>query len=192
MENKLAGMTQGNFSVSEYFLKIKALCAEISKLDTDEPVSDARLRRYLIRGLRKDFMPFISSIQGWANQPSIVELENLLSNQEALMKQMFNSSSKSFSQVEDILYTKDQGKNNFSTKHSSSNNKQSKIEGQSMGNSKACYRCGKLGQIKRDCRVKVVCSRCGKSGHIKQNCRVNLTGAGANVAHEASEFEQPK
>jgi len=36
-----------------------------------------------------------------------------------------------------------------------------------------------------------VCSRCGKSGHIKQNYRVNLTGAGANVAHEASEFEQP-
>nr|DAD29955.1 TPA_asm: hypothetical protein HUJ06_031423 [Nelumbo nucifera] len=53
-------------------------------------VSDARLRRYLIRGLRKEFMPFISSIQGWAKQPSIIELENLLFNQEALKEQMLH------------------------------------------------------------------------------------------------------
>ncbi|XP_012833994.1 PREDICTED: uncharacterized protein LOC105954855 [Erythranthe guttata] len=30
LENNLAGMTQGNLSISEYFLKIKPLCAEIS------------------------------------------------------------------------------------------------------------------------------------------------------------------
>ena len=35
-------------------------------------------------------MPFITSIQGWANQPSVEELENLLSSQEALAKQMNN------------------------------------------------------------------------------------------------------
>ena len=51
-------------------------------------MSNARFRRYLICGLWKEFMPFISSIQGWVNQPSITELENLLSNQEALMKQI--------------------------------------------------------------------------------------------------------
>ncbi|KAA8540328.1 hypothetical protein F0562_024753 [Nyssa sinensis] len=190
LENQLAGMTQDNLSISEYFLKIKTLCSEISELDTEEPVSDARLRRYLIRGLRKEFMPFISSIQGWANQPSIIELENLLSNQEALMKQMASSNKQSPSQVEDALYTKDKAKSNSFSKHSSGDNKQSKTEGQSRGNSRSCYRCGKLGHLKRDCRVKVVCNRCGKSGHIKQNCRVNLTGA--NVAHETSEFEQLK
>ena len=55
-------VTQGNFSIEEYFLKVKNLCSEISELDAKEPVSDARLRRYLIRGLRNDFMPFVSSI----------------------------------------------------------------------------------------------------------------------------------
>ncbi|XP_048228241.1 uncharacterized protein LOC125369515 [Ricinus communis] len=43
LENELAGMTQHNLSVSEYFLKLKTLCSEISELDTEEPVSEARL-----------------------------------------------------------------------------------------------------------------------------------------------------
>ncbi|KAK9190308.1 hypothetical protein WN943_018912 [Citrus x changshan-huyou] len=129
------------------------------------PVSNARLRRYLIRGLRKEFIPFISSVQGWPNYPSIIELENLLSNLEAIHKQAANNNN-STSQVEDVLYTKDQGKKNYSSK------------------------CGKQGHIKRDCRVKVVCNRCGKSGHIKANCRVKLDEAGANVANESKESEQ--
>ena len=35
-------------------------------------MSDARLLRYLIRGLRKYFMPFVSLIQGWENQPTVI------------------------------------------------------------------------------------------------------------------------
>ena len=60
LENELAVITQGNFSIEEYFLKVKNLCSEISELDAEELVSDARLRRYLIHGLRKEFMPFVS------------------------------------------------------------------------------------------------------------------------------------
>ena len=60
LENELVVVTQRNFSVEEYFLKVKNLCSEISELDAEEPVSEARLRRYLIRGLRKEFMPFVS------------------------------------------------------------------------------------------------------------------------------------
>ncbi|KAJ6832875.1 uncharacterized protein M6B38_342070 [Iris pallida] len=185
LENELAGMTQGNLSISEYFLKVKNLCSEISELDTEEPISDARLRCYLIRGLRKEFMPFISSVQGWANQPSIIKLENLLSNQEALVKQMTKMS---VSSIDDVLYTKDQGKNKFSSKHG----KQSRNEGESRGNPITCYRCGKVGHMRRTCHVKVVCNRCGKSGHIKQNCRVKLAEANANVAHESNELNQTK
>ena len=70
-------------------------------------MSDARLRRYLIRGLRKDFMPFVFSIQGWANQPKIIELLNLLSNRKVLIKKM-TSSNKFSSKSEDVLYVKDQ------------------------------------------------------------------------------------
>ena len=71
LENELAMVTQGNFSIEEYSLKVKNLCSEISELDAEEPVSDAR-RRYLIRGLQKEFMPFVSSIQRWANQPTVI------------------------------------------------------------------------------------------------------------------------
>nr|GMD12565.1 Integrase, catalytic core [Ipomoea batatas] len=75
------------------------------ELDEDEPISDARLRRCLIRGLCNEFMSFISSIQGWATQPSIVELENLLANQEALVLQMIGDDKQSFPQVENVVYT---------------------------------------------------------------------------------------
>lgn len=44
LEHELVGMTQGNLSISEYFMKIKTLCGEISELDADEPISSARLR----------------------------------------------------------------------------------------------------------------------------------------------------
>ncbi|GJY14422.1 integrase [Tanacetum coccineum] len=49
LENELAVSTQGGMSISEYFLKVKSLCAEISELDVDEKISEARLRRFLIR-----------------------------------------------------------------------------------------------------------------------------------------------
>lgn len=79
-------------SIPEYFLKGKTLCVEISELDDEEPISEARLRRYLIRGLRDEFAPFVTSVQGWAEQPSVEKLENLLTNQEALAKQKISKS----------------------------------------------------------------------------------------------------
>lgn len=47
-EDELARMTQRNFSILEYFLKIKTLYVEISKLDIGEPMSNAHLHYYLI------------------------------------------------------------------------------------------------------------------------------------------------
>lgn len=63
-----------------------------------------------------------------ANQHLIIELGNLLSNQEALIKQMA-SNKESFSQVEHIFYRKDETKKKFSSKHSLGDNKQSKTRG---------------------------------------------------------------
>ncbi|KAH0714411.1 hypothetical protein KY284_007316 [Solanum tuberosum] len=36
----------------------------------------------------QEYIPFVTSIQGWAQQPSLEEFENLLSSQELLAKQM--------------------------------------------------------------------------------------------------------
>ncbi|KAJ0042257.1 hypothetical protein Pint_18441 [Pistacia integerrima] len=58
------------------------------RIDADDKISETRLCRYLIGGLRKEYGPFVISIQRWSQQPSVKELENLLSNQEALAKQM--------------------------------------------------------------------------------------------------------
>ena len=164
------------------------MCAEISELDSERKISEARLRRYLIRSLRKEFMPFISSIQGWVNQPSIVELENLLFNQEALVKQMFE---KSPSNVEDALLVKYGWKTKNAHKYSSRGNKQQNLEGERSTISKVtCYRCGKVGHIKANYCVKIVCERCIKSRHIKPNCHVKLAESDVNIAHEVKEEDE--
>ena len=180
-------MVPGNMSTLEYFLKVKSLCSEISELDSSKPISNARLRCYLICGLWKEFMPCISLEQGWANQSSIVELENSLSNQEALMKQMYHKSSL---QENNVLYTRVQGKGKPFPKQNPSGDKHSGTEKETRCNSKICYICGKEGHIKHDFHVKVTCSRWGQLGHIKKNYRVNLRGAEANAAHE--DYDVPK
>ena len=68
LENELANTTQGNMTIAQYFQKVKNLYAEISELDPDEPIKEARMRRYLIHGIKKEYTPFLTSIQGWANQ----------------------------------------------------------------------------------------------------------------------------
>ncbi|KAF2286935.1 hypothetical protein GH714_035776 [Hevea brasiliensis] len=82
LENELAMSTQGEMSIFEYFLRVKSICAEISELDANEKISEARLRRFLIRGLKKEYTPFVTSIQGWAKQPSVEELERNKNNKE--------------------------------------------------------------------------------------------------------------
>jgi len=94
LENELANTTQGNLSISEYFLKIKNLCSEISLLNPEEAISEARIGRIIIRGLKREYIPYVTSIQGWVQQPSLEEFENLLSSQESLAKQMTSVSIK--------------------------------------------------------------------------------------------------
>ena len=46
------------------------------------------MRRIIINGLRPEYHGFIAAIRGWPTQPSLVELENLLANQEELTNKM--------------------------------------------------------------------------------------------------------
>ncbi|KAH1120511.1 hypothetical protein J1N35_003671 [Gossypium stocksii] len=90
-----------NMTIAQYFHKVKSLCREISELDPEAPISETRMKRVIIHGLRLEYQYFITAVQGWQNQPSLVEFENLLAGQEALVKQMAGNSSKS---EEEALY----------------------------------------------------------------------------------------
>lgn len=72
------------------FLNLKNICLEISESDLYELVGEARLYWYVIQVIRKEYMPFLTSTQGWTNVPTIVKLENLLTNQKAFAMQMMD------------------------------------------------------------------------------------------------------
>lgn len=140
LENDLANTTQGNLSISQFFLKIKNLCSEISILDAEEPISEARMKRHIIRGLKKEYVPFVTSIQGWATQPSLVEFENLLTSQESLARQMAGCSM-SGSDGEALFsnkrsHDKEKGGSSKGDDSSSKNGGNGKSNGKDAGNKK--------------------------------------------------------
>ena len=95
LENELMLVAQRDMTITQYFTKVKSLCHEISELDPASNIFDSIMRRIIIHGLRPEYRSFVAAIQGWPVQPSSVELENLLVDQEALVKQMVGVSLKS-------------------------------------------------------------------------------------------------
>ena len=92
LENELMSVSQRELSVSEYFTKVKSLCQEISKLDPQNSITETRMRRIIIHGLRPEFLGLVTATRGWSQEPTLNELENILANQEALDKQMSKAS----------------------------------------------------------------------------------------------------
>ncbi|XP_074300439.1 uncharacterized protein LOC141631702 [Silene latifolia] len=86
LENELMSVRQNTMSVNELFTKVKTLCEQITKLDPENPITDTRMRRIIIFGLRPGFSTLVAAIRGWATQPTLIEFENMLANQEALDK----------------------------------------------------------------------------------------------------------
>ncbi|KAK6923665.1 hypothetical protein RJ641_009865 [Dillenia turbinata] len=136
LENELVNTTQGNLLIAEYFLKIKNLCLEISLLNPKEAISEICVRRNIIQGLKSEYIPYITSIQGWVHQPSLKELDNLLSSQESLAKQMDGVSSKEGEGVALMV-----GKKNFKGKgNQSALNSKGGKEGPSNTTSKKVFK----------------------------------------------------
>ncbi|GJN24066.1 hypothetical protein PR202_gb11779 [Eleusine coracana subsp. coracana] len=64
------------------------------------------MKRIIIHGLRPEYNGFIAAVRRWPTQPTLVELENLLANQEALAKQMGSITLKENDEVEALFIRK--------------------------------------------------------------------------------------
>lgn len=64
------------------------------------------MRRIITRGLRPEYSGLMATIRGWSTQPSLVELESLLANQETLTKQMARVTLKNESEEEALFSSK--------------------------------------------------------------------------------------
>ena len=93
--------------ISEYFTKFKALYQEILKLDPQNQITETRIRRIIIHGLRPKFNALVTVTCGWTKEPTLNEIENILANQEALNKQMVKVSIK---EEEKALFSNKRGK----------------------------------------------------------------------------------
>ncbi|KAL5729317.1 hypothetical protein ACHQM5_002288 [Ranunculus cassubicifolius] len=65
LENEIGTIAQGDMSISQYFMKVKNICSEISQLDKESAISKTRMRRIIICGLRPEYNSFMTAIRGW-------------------------------------------------------------------------------------------------------------------------------
>ncbi|KAL0451640.1 UNVERIFIED_CONTAM: hypothetical protein Slati_1142100 [Sesamum latifolium] len=162
IESELLLVAQRDLTIAQYFHKVKSLCREISKLDPEAPIGEARMKRIFIHGLKPEFRSFVTAVQGWPTQPSLVEFKNLLAGQEALAKQMGGVSLKN---DEEALYATKGRRNSKADGSKRSDDKmrghQSERSTRTAGGSKnhnnakkfegKCYHCGKKGHMARNC-----------------------------------------
>ncbi|KAE8665979.1 tir-nbs resistance protein [Hibiscus syriacus] len=164
LENKLLSMAQRDMAIAQYFHKVKSICREISELDPTAAIGEARIKRIIVHGLRPKYRWFVTAVQGWPTQPSLVEFENMLAGQEAMAKQMGGVSLKG---EEEALYTsksrgtfqrytgsgskKDGDKvKNYQGKGGPHLEGASKNRGNSRKFDDKCYNCGKMSHMAKD------------------------------------------
>ena len=160
LEGELMSISQREMTISQYFTKVKSVCREIAELDEASKIGSGRMRRIITHGLRPEYRGFMAAVQGWPTQPSIEELENLLTSQEMLARQIAGVSLKS---EEVALFTnkkRSQARSQYggrtrgniqfggAQQKQQQDNQRSKSFRRSNGE---CFNCGKKGHFARDC-----------------------------------------
>ncbi|XP_071742319.1 uncharacterized protein [Rutidosis leptorrhynchoides] len=59
LESELLSVAQRDMSISQYFYKVKSICREISELDPEARIGEARMKRIIIHGLKAEFRSFV-------------------------------------------------------------------------------------------------------------------------------------
>jgi hypothetical protein len=62
LDKELVGISQGTLSINKYFIKVKNICREISQFDPEEKVSEDRMRRIIVNGLRSEYSGFMATV----------------------------------------------------------------------------------------------------------------------------------
>jgi hypothetical protein len=133
--------------------------------------------------LRPEYRSFIAAVQGWLVQPSLVELENLLADQEAMVKQMVGVSLNS---EEEALFSgknigRPKGRSNVASKKRNNENINRKYEKspQEQGAQECCDNNERQSTRYKNSNLK--CFNCGKMGHFARDCRFKRRTAQGNT-----------
>lgn len=52
LENELLSVSQRDMTIPQYFHKVKSTCKEITELDPQSQISETRMKRIIIHGLK--------------------------------------------------------------------------------------------------------------------------------------------
>ncbi|CAN1155899.1 Retrovirus-related Pol polyprotein from transposon RE1 [Linum perenne] len=187
LENELLSISQREMTVSDYFTKVKSLCEEISKMDPENDISETRIKRIIVHGLRREFNGLVTAIRGWAKEPTLEELENTLADQETLDKQL----SKVTMKDEEVLFSKkaDSGQRKATRPREGEKQDWRRRPGRSRQQWGA-HQCSTRGDENIQERHNNQCYICGKKGHFARDCwhRKKLEG---NVATSSRQRDEP-
>lgn len=169
LENELLSVSQRDMTIPQFFHKVKSTCREITELDPQSQISETRMKRIIIHGLKPEFRSFVTAIQGWATQPSLVEFENLLAGQEALVKQMGGATVRT---DDEALYAeKSKGKYKSQSKKKSDKSKHHEQRKTSCKFDKGESSEDKTKSNRSHKRFPFRCNNCGRRGHMARDCR---------------------
>ncbi|KAH0738245.1 hypothetical protein KY290_036950 [Solanum tuberosum] len=159
LENELLSMSQRNMTINQYFSKVKSLFDEISKLDPENTITETRMRRIIVHGLRPEYKCIITVTRGWATKPTLSELEKLLANEEDLEKPL---SSLTINDEDKTLFSKrhdykkreversSRPRGDQKNQHQRSQRQNKQAKGFNTQQMEKCYNCGKKGHYDRD------------------------------------------
>ncbi|KAH0636528.1 hypothetical protein KY289_036443 [Solanum tuberosum] len=159
LENELLSMSQRNMTINQYFSKVKSLSDEISKLDPENAITETRMRRIIVHGLRPEYKCIITVTRGWATKPTLSELEKLLANEEDLEKPL---SSLTINDEDKTLFSKrhdykkreversSRPRGDQKNQHQRSQRQNKQVKGFNTQQMEKCYNCGKKGHYDRD------------------------------------------